>query len=51
MIVCEPVLPPQTRPTVAMARALTAQFEAAIEDARAPYGPPAHVWFPGEQAA
>jgi 1-acyl-sn-glycerol-3-phosphate acyltransferase len=51
VIVCDPVTPDKARPTVAAARALTARLEEAIEQARAPYGPPAHVWFPDHQAA
>ena len=44
-------LPARGRPTVAAAKALTARLEAAIEEAREPYGPPAHAWYPDEQAA
>jgi 1-acyl-sn-glycerol-3-phosphate acyltransferase len=43
LLVCEPIVVPQGRPTVAVARSLTERFEAAIEEAREPYGPPAHV--------
>jgi 1-acyl-sn-glycerol-3-phosphate acyltransferase len=45
LLVCEPIVVTEGRPTVAAARALTERLEAAIEEARAPYGPPAHVWF------
>jgi len=45
LLVCEPIVVPEARPTVAAARALTERLEEAIEQARAPYGPPAHVWF------
>jgi 1-acyl-sn-glycerol-3-phosphate acyltransferase len=45
LLVCEPIVVPQGRPTVAAARALTERLEAAIDEAREPYGPPAHVWF------
>ena len=50
MIVLEPVAVERERPTVASARALTAHVVGAIEEAREPYGPPAHVWF-DEQVA
>jgi 1-acyl-sn-glycerol-3-phosphate acyltransferase len=45
LIVCEPIVPEQGRPTVAGARDLTAHIRAVIEEAREPYGPPEHVWF------
>jgi len=51
IIVGEPVLPARGRPTVAAAKALTARLEAAIDEAREPFGPPAHAWYPDEQAA
>ncbi|HUK45630.1 MAG TPA: lysophospholipid acyltransferase family protein [Gaiellaceae bacterium] len=51
VLVGEPVEVERARPTVAAARALTATIEQAIEDARAPYGPPAHAWYPDERAA
>jgi 1-acyl-sn-glycerol-3-phosphate acyltransferase len=34
----------RARPTVAAAKALTQQIEAAIGELRRPYGPPSHVW-------
>jgi 1-acyl-sn-glycerol-3-phosphate acyltransferase len=51
ILVCEPIEVGQARPTVAAAKELTARIEAAIEAARAPYGPPAHAWFPEERVA
>lgn len=46
----EPIEVAAGRPTVATAKALTARIEQAIEEARAPYGPPAHAWY-DEQVA
>ena len=46
VIVCEPIPVAETRPTVAAAKELTARAEQAIEEARAPFGPPAHAWYP-----
>jgi hypothetical protein len=51
VIVGEPIEVQATRPSIAAAKALTARLEAAIEDAREPYGPPAHAWYPDEQTA
>lgn len=51
VIVCEPVPVAKARPTVAAAKELTARIEQTIEAARAPYGPPAHAWYPDERAA
>jgi 1-acyl-sn-glycerol-3-phosphate acyltransferase len=51
VIVGEPIHVEQRRPTVAAAKELTTRIEQAIEEARAPYGPPEHAWFPDEQAA
>ena len=51
ILVCEPIEVAQGRPTVAAAKALTARVEQVIEEAREPYGPPAHAWFPEEQVA
>ncbi len=51
VLVGEPIQVEQRRPTVAAAKELTARIERAIEDAREPYGPPAHAWFPDERAA
>jgi 1-acyl-sn-glycerol-3-phosphate acyltransferase len=48
VIVCEPVAVAQARPSVATAKALTAEIEQAIEAARQPYGPPDHVWYSEE---
>jgi 1-acyl-sn-glycerol-3-phosphate acyltransferase len=45
ILVCEPIEVAAERPTVARAKELTRQIEHAIEAAREPYGPPAHVWF------
>jgi 1-acyl-sn-glycerol-3-phosphate acyltransferase len=46
LLVGEPIPVETTKPSVASAKALTARVEDAIEELRAPYGPPAHVWFP-----
>ena len=35
----------QGPPTIANAKELTARIEGAVDELRAPYGPPAHVWF------
>jgi 1-acyl-sn-glycerol-3-phosphate acyltransferase len=51
IIVCEPIDVAQTRPTVAAAKELTARVEHVIEAARAPYGPPAHAWYPEQRVA
>jgi 1-acyl-sn-glycerol-3-phosphate acyltransferase len=51
VIVCEPIQVATGRPTVAAAKELTARVERAIEDARLPYGPPAHAWYPEERVA
>ena len=51
VLIGEPIQVPQTRPTVAAAKELTARVEQAIEAARAPYGPPAHAWYPEERVA
>ncbi len=47
----EPIALEQGRPSVASAKALTARIEAAIEELRGPYGPPAHAWYAEEKAA
>jgi 1-acyl-sn-glycerol-3-phosphate acyltransferase len=51
ILVGEPIPVAAGRPTVAAARELTARTERAIEDARAPFGPPAHAWFADDTAA
>jgi hypothetical protein len=51
VIVCDPIAVQATRPSITAAKALTARLEAAIENAREPYGPPAHAWYPDQQAA
>ncbi len=50
VLAAEPIEVAPGRPTVAAAKALTARIEQAIEEARAPYGPPAHAWY-DEQVA
>ena len=50
LLAAEPIEVAASRPTVATAKALTARIEQAIEEARAPYGPPAHAWY-DEQVA
>jgi 1-acyl-sn-glycerol-3-phosphate acyltransferase len=44
VLVGSPIAAPRATPTIAVARALTEQVEAAIAELRRPYGPPAHVW-------
>jgi 1-acyl-sn-glycerol-3-phosphate acyltransferase len=51
VIVGEPVEVETGHPSIAAAKALTARLEAAIEDARKPYGPPAHAWYAEEPAS
>ena len=51
ILVGEPIAVARGRPTVAAARELTARIEQAIEEARLPFGPPAHAWFADERAA
>jgi 1-acyl-sn-glycerol-3-phosphate acyltransferase len=51
VLVGEPIEVAAARPTVAAAKELTVLIEHAIEEARSPYGPPAHAWFPDERAA
>ncbi|HEY4347305.1 MAG TPA: lysophospholipid acyltransferase family protein [Gaiellaceae bacterium] len=50
VIVGEPIVVTEARPTVAAAKELTARIESAIVAAREPYGPPAHAWY-DEQVA
>jgi 1-acyl-sn-glycerol-3-phosphate acyltransferase len=51
MLIGEPIQVTQGRPTIAAAKELTARVEQAIEAAHAPYGPPAHAWYPEDRAA
>ena len=51
VLVGEPIAVEQAKPTLAAAKELTARIEAAVEELRAPYGPPDHAWFPLERAA
>jgi 1-acyl-sn-glycerol-3-phosphate acyltransferase len=51
VIVCESVEAEPGQAVIPAAKELTARMEVAIEDARAPYGPPAHAWFPEERVA
>jgi 1-acyl-sn-glycerol-3-phosphate acyltransferase len=51
VLVCEPIVVEPGRPTIAAAKELTGQLEAAIEEARLPFGPPAHAWYPEERLA
>ena len=51
VLVGEPIEVEQRRPTVAAAKELMARIEQAIEEARSPYGPPAHAWYPEERVA
>jgi 1-acyl-sn-glycerol-3-phosphate acyltransferase len=45
VLVGQPIEVEPGKATVAAARELTARVEAAVEELRAPYGPPAHAWF------
>ena len=45
VLVGNPIAVELGKPTVAAARELTERFEAAVDELRAPYGEPAHVWF------
>ncbi len=51
VLVGDPIEVARARPSIAAAKALTARVEAAIEEARAPYGPPAHAWYPEGKVA
>ena len=51
IIVCEPIPVEPGPPNMARAKDLTARIEQAIEQARAPYGPPAHAWYPEKHPA
>ena len=51
ILVGEPIAVERAKPTVARSRELTDRLEQAVEELRAPYGPPAHAWFPEERAA
>ena len=51
ILVGEPIPVAQARPTVAAAKSLTLQIERAVDELRAPYGPPAHAWYPDEPPA
>jgi 1-acyl-sn-glycerol-3-phosphate acyltransferase len=51
VLVGTPIAVAAGKATIAAARELTGRIEHAIEDARAPYGPPAHAWFADEKAA
>jgi 1-acyl-sn-glycerol-3-phosphate acyltransferase len=51
VLVGHPIEVVQGKPTLAAAKELTLQIENAVEALRAPYGPPAHAWFPLERAA
>ncbi|HEX4519833.1 MAG TPA: lysophospholipid acyltransferase family protein [Gaiellaceae bacterium] len=46
LIVGEPIPIEAAKPSVASAKALTARIEEAVEELGAPYGPPAHAWYP-----
>jgi 1-acyl-sn-glycerol-3-phosphate acyltransferase len=51
VLVGEVIHVPQGRPTVFAAKELTARIEQEIEEARTPYGPPAHAWYAEDRAA
>jgi hypothetical protein len=44
VLVGQPLEVDRSKPTVAVARDLTARLEAAVDELRAPYGPPEHAW-------
>jgi 1-acyl-sn-glycerol-3-phosphate acyltransferase len=51
LLVGGPIEVERGRATVAAAKELTAHVERAVEELRAPYGPPRHAWFEAEHAA
>ena len=51
VLVGEPIVVAGGAVTIAAAKELTARIEDAVEELRAPYGPPAHAWYPEEKAA
>jgi 1-acyl-sn-glycerol-3-phosphate acyltransferase len=51
MLIGEPIAVERTKPTLVAAKALTQRMEAAVDELRDPYGPPAHAWFPEGRAA
>jgi 1-acyl-sn-glycerol-3-phosphate acyltransferase len=48
VLVGEPIEVPPAKPSIAAAREVTALIERSVEELRAPYGPPAHAWYPEE---
>jgi 1-acyl-sn-glycerol-3-phosphate acyltransferase len=50
VVVGDPIAVARTRPTIAAAKALTQQIERAVDELRAPYGPPAHAWYPDDRS-
>jgi len=50
ILVGKPIEVEQAKPHLATAKALTDQIEAAVEELREPYGPPAHAWYPAATA-
>jgi len=46
ILVGEPIEVEQGKPNLAAAKELTERIEAAVEELREPYGPPAHAWYP-----
>jgi 1-acyl-sn-glycerol-3-phosphate acyltransferase len=51
VLVGEPIVVEKSKPNLAAAKALTDRIEAAIEELREPYGPPAHAWYPPRRQA
>jgi len=49
VLVGEPIEVEKSKPNLADAKALTDRIEAAIEELRKPYGPPAHAWYPARE--
>jgi 1-acyl-sn-glycerol-3-phosphate acyltransferase len=48
VLVGEPIEVKPAKPSIAAAREVTALVEQRVEELRAPYGPPAHAWYPEE---
>jgi 1-acyl-sn-glycerol-3-phosphate acyltransferase len=51
ILVGEPIEVAKGKPNLAAAKALTDRIEAVVEELRAPYGPPAHAWYPPREPA
>jgi 1-acyl-sn-glycerol-3-phosphate acyltransferase len=51
VLVGEPIAVERSKPNLTAAKELTDRIEAAIEELREPYGPPAHAWYPPREPA